>query len=156
MSVLLERVPVEVVRPLRLDVLRAGMPPEAAVFEGDDHPEAAHFDIRRRDTGDVLSVGTIYPDPPPWDPDRDGAWRIRGMATKDGERGNGYGRDVLDALVHHALERGGTLAWCNARIGATEFYRRAGFVTTGEVFDDGVAVHQAMWRPLSDVGKSPS
>ena len=70
------------------------------------------------------------------------------MATKEGFRGQELGRHVLDALVAHAVGHGGTFIWCHARIGALDFYQHAGFVTIGDVFDDGVALHQSMWRAL--------
>lgn len=141
-----ERVEVATLRPLRHEVLREGLPAEAAVFEGDDDPLAAHF--AAFESARVVSVGSIMPDSPPWDPESEGAWRIRGMATLAALRGLGLGRRVLDALLGHAARHGGQVAWCHARIGALDFYRRAGFDTTGEVFDDGVAIHQSMWREL--------
>jgi ribosomal protein S18 acetylase RimI-like enzyme len=70
------------------------------------------------------------------------------MATSERYRGHGLGRRVLDALVAHATEHDASLLWCHARIGALDFYRDSGFVTIGERFDDGVAIHQSMWRIL--------
>lgn len=137
------------VRPLRTEVLRAGQPPSSTCFDGDDHPLAAHVAARSDVTG-IVSVGSVYPDPAPWEPDRQGAWRIRGMATSEPARGKGLGRRVLDALMEHAMAHDGDLIWCNARTGALDFYRKAGFETVGEEFDDGIALHQSMRRALRD------
>jgi ribosomal protein S18 acetylase RimI-like enzyme len=123
---------------------------DAARFRGDDDPLALHVAVRLHDTGSslVVAVGTVVPDPLPWAPDRGPSWRIRGMATKYGFRGDGHGRRVLDALIAHASDHGGRYLWCHARIDALDFYRRAGLVTIGDRFDDGVAVHHSMWSEL--------
>lgn len=144
-----QRVGLEEVRGLRNEVLRPGQPRRSTYFDGDDHPLAGHVAVRTDDDG-IVCVGSVYPDPPPWDPDRLGAWRIRGMAAKEGFRGKGLGRRVLDALVDHAIANDGALVWCNARVGALDFYRKAGFETVGEVFDNGITLHQAMWRSVSE------
>ena len=39
-------------------------------------------------------------------------------------------------LAEHCRAAGGTLLWANARLPALEFYRRAGFVTSGEPWTD--------------------
>jgi len=143
----LEHVSATEVRPLRNEVLRPGQPLSSTHFDGDDHPLAAHVAIRLGET-EIVSVGSVFPDSPPWEPESEGAWRIRGMATKDRVRGRGLGRRVLHALIEHASDHGGTLVWCHARVGAIDFYGEAGFATLGEVFDDGVALHQSMWRLL--------
>jgi L-Ala-D/L-Glu epimerase len=157
----LERVDPERTRQLRHDVLRSGMPYETTHFDDDTDPLAAHFALllprshREVDVSEdsvleelVVAVGTVIPGPPPWDEDAAGSWRIRGMATKEELRGLGLGRRVLDALVDHAASHHGTMIWCNARIGALDFYRQAGFVAVGDLFDDGIAVHQSMWRRI--------
>ena len=135
------------VRPLRHEVLRPGAPAGEVVFPGDDHPLAAHV-AASDSAGNVVAVGSIYPEPPPWDAGAVGAWRIRGMATKKAFRSRGLGSHVLGALVDHAAANGGHLVWCHARRGAWSFYRRAGFVARGEPFDDGFAEHRSMWRRL--------
>ncbi|MGH8995739.1 MAG: GNAT family N-acetyltransferase, partial [Acidimicrobiales bacterium] len=104
------------VRPVRMEVLRPGQPPEASVMPKDDHPLAHHVAVSV--DGEVVSVGTIMPDSPPWDADRADAWRIRGMATRAGFRGRQLGGAVLADLVAWAADHGGTLVWCNARVGA--------------------------------------
>jgi GNAT superfamily N-acetyltransferase len=151
-----ESLDVEAIRPIRHEVLRPGLPEDSTRFRGDDHPLSGHIGVRLLRNGRrslIVAVGTVFPDPPPWDPGRAHAWRIRGMATKEGSRGQGLGRCVLDALVSHATDRAGVFIWCHARIGALDFYRRAGFVTIGDIFDDGVAIHQSMWRTTGPVAE---
>lgn len=155
----------EAVRPLRQTVLRPGQPPGESVYDGDDHPLAAHAAVVAADpTGAqiVIAVGSLFPeDPPAWlaEAARTSSagprgvprwWRIRGMATADGHRGRGLGAGVLHALLRRVAERGGGSAWCNARVPAVPFYVRAGFLPAGEVFVlPDIGPHQAMWRVVA-------
>ena len=46
----------------------------------------------------------------------------------------------------HVCSEGGGLVWCNARVAATSFYERAGFVGRDDLFDlPGIGVHRRMW-----------
>jgi predicted GNAT family N-acyltransferase len=137
-------VDVALVRPLRMSVLRRGRPPEASVYPGDDHPQACH--IAARLGTEVVGVGTIFPDTSPWAPDRADAWRIRGMATREGLRGRGVGHRVLGALIDHAVSGGGRFIWCEARVGAKTLYGRFGFAVQGEPFMVDEVEHVHMWR----------
>jgi predicted GNAT family N-acyltransferase len=139
-------VDVAVVHPLRMAVLRPGRPPGSSVYVGDDGPRARHVAVFEGD--EVVSVGTVFPDPAPWAPERTEAWRVRGMATREGRRGRGFGDSVLRALIEHAQEGGGRFLWCEARIGAVRFYGRSGFVTEGEAFVLEGVDHIHMWRDL--------
>jgi GNAT superfamily N-acetyltransferase len=120
------------------------------VYPGDDDPRAVHVAALVGARGEVAAVGSMLPEEPPWPgPTRfAGNWRrIRGMATGDGRRGRGLGRAVLDELLRHAVAGDGDRAavWCNARIPAVAFYRRAGFAEVGESFDvPFIGEHQAM------------
>lgn len=145
-SVRARSVDVAVIRPLRMEVLRPGRPPVASVYPGDDHPLSLH--VAAYLDAEPVAIGTVFPDAPPWEPDRLDAWRVRGMATRDGLRGRGLGRLVLGALVDHATANGGRFIWCEARIGAPRFYARSGFVVEGEPFIFEGIEHVHMWRHL--------
>jgi GNAT superfamily N-acetyltransferase len=121
--------------PLRKRVLRPHQEGDAVVLGGDDDPRAAHLGARDR-SGAIVGVATISPQDCPWAPDRPGAWRLRGMATADELRGRGVGALVLDAVVRHARAHGAVVIWCNARVGALDFYGRAGFIAAGERYVD--------------------
>jgi GNAT superfamily N-acetyltransferase len=143
-----ERRPVDaqVVRPLRMGVLRPGRPAASSVMPLDDHPLALH--VATYLDAEVVSVGSVLPDPPPWSPGRADAWRVRGMATRAAHRGHRHGQLVLEDLIAHARRHGGSLIWCNARVAALAFYERAGFAARSEAFDAEGVEHIAMWRPL--------
>jgi GNAT superfamily N-acetyltransferase len=145
-AVMVEVVAAEVVRPLRHAVLRPGWPDDESVYPGDGHPWAAHVAVRSHDGAEVLAVGTVLTQAPPWEPEVP-AWRIRGMAAVERRRGQGLGALVLEALIDHVKVHGGGVVWCNARIKASTFYERAGFVAQGDTFDlPGIGEHRQMWR----------
>jgi predicted GNAT family N-acyltransferase len=125
-----ERVAAEVVRPLRQRVLRPHQAIDEQVFEGDDHPRAAHFaafDDAEPDR--VIGIASITPEGEP------GAWRVRGMATDpERGRGTGAGKGLLMACLEHARAHGAARVWCNARTPARGFYERYGFAAEGEEF----------------------
>lgn len=140
------------VRPLRGLVLRPGQPADASVYPGDDHPLAAHAALS--DDSGIVAVGSVLVEDPPWELSADqgpvgapAAWRIRGMATADGRRGEGLGCQVLEALLAHVLAHGGAApyVWCQARVGARSFYQRAGFEVVDGPFElPGIGPHFSM------------
>jgi predicted GNAT family N-acyltransferase len=115
---------------LRRRVLRAGRP---VVLPGDEDPTAFH--VAAYDDDVLVATGNVRREPAPWDPGVP-AWRLRGMATEPGRRGEGLGGRVLAALLEHCRDEGGGEVWCNARTPARSFYRRAGFVEVGEEWVD--------------------
>jgi GNAT superfamily N-acetyltransferase len=115
------------------------------VYPGDDHPDALHAAVRDPAAGGgVVGIATVAPEGHPVDP-RVGDWRLRGMATAPEVRGRGLGALLLDACLDHARARGGDRVWCNARVAAEGFYRRAGFAPEGARFDiPGIGPHVVM------------
>ena len=127
---------------LRRAVLRAGRP---VALPGDDQP-AFHLGVYQAQH--LLGTGNVRPEPAPWDLTSAG-WRLRGMATADGQRGAGVGRLVLDGLLDHCRRHGGGLLWCNARTPAQRFYERAGLQVIGEPWvDPEIGPHRRMWLEL--------
>jgi GNAT superfamily N-acetyltransferase len=142
------RVAAEETWPLRRRVLRPHHATDAVVLGGDEHPLAAHFGARG-EGGAVVGVATVTPEACPWAPEREGAWRLRGMATDEAARGTGVGRSVLRAALDHVRASGGRLVWCNAREGAVPFYEREGFAAGGGRYvDPEIGPHLPMWRDL--------
>jgi predicted GNAT family N-acyltransferase len=135
-------------RELRRSVLRPDVAADAQV-PGDDLPTAVHF-AALTDDGQALSTCFIYPDPCPWRDPHEPAWHLRQMATSPQQRTTGLGGAVLTSVIAYVITEGATVLWCNAREGAIEFYRRAGFLGVGEIFTDEVHTipHLRMWRPV--------
>ncbi len=75
------------------------------------------------------------------------------MATASDWRGRGAGSAVLAAVFDHVAASGGGLLWCNARLGAVDFYKRAGMATTGEPWEEPViGPHIAMFTNIRGDG----
>lgn len=133
-------------RPLRLAVLRPGLPESTALYLGDDAAASVHFGAYADDGGvgrEPVGVASLYAEPRPGGPAP--AWRLRGMATAPTHRRRGVGRALLDACVEHAAGEGGAEVWCNARLGAVPFYEAAGFeVVSGEFDIAGIGPHHVM------------
>jgi predicted GNAT family N-acyltransferase len=148
-DVKVETVPPEVTLPLRWRVLRSHLSPAQMVpWPGERDPGTVHLAARTQD-GDVVGTAVLVPDRFALMPDRTDAWRLRGMATDDGRRGQGIGAAVLGQAIRHVAERGGGLLWCNARVPARRFYERAGFAAVGAEWDEPqIGPHVVMWREV--------
>jgi len=134
-------------RPVRQDVLRPGQPVGAVIYHGDDDPDTLHAAVRRRRV--VVAVATVLAEPRP-DTTEVGAWHLRGMAVRPVYQRHGYGSALVDACLAHVSAHQGSLVWCNARVGALDFYVRHGFRAVGECFYlPGAGDHYRMVRELS-------
>lgn len=138
-------------RPLRAQILRLGQAAESLVYPGDDHPEVLHAGAFH--DGKLVGVATIYPEDPPTEYAarliNRGSFRLRGMATTPEVRGLGYGRQLLELCFEHIRNHSSDLLWCNARIGALDFYKRLGLETIGPEFEIvGIGGHYVMWVVL--------
>jgi predicted GNAT family N-acyltransferase len=140
-DVLLRQAAFDEIIALRHAVLRPGLPPESAAFDGDDAPDTHHFGAF--DGGAAVGCLSFMRR------DRDGeAHQLRGMATAAAVRGAGVGRALLafadEALVAATGIHG---LWCNARVESIGFYERVGWVVVSDVFDvPGVGPHRVMVR----------
>jgi GNAT superfamily N-acetyltransferase len=133
----IRRVGVEKILDLRHRILRAGMPPESARFEGDEAETTLHFagfvggPSGRAGHAAVgclsLMLNSFQGEP---------AWQLRGMAVEEAHQGRGLGRELL-AHAEQAAASGsqaGSL-WCNARVPAAGFYQKHGWSLESEVFE---------------------
>lgn len=132
-------------RPLRLRVLRPGMPPETVAYPADELPDTAHFGAF--DGEALVGIGTLQrsPDPKTGRP----SWQLRGMATAPEVRGQGHGAAIVRAAEEHVKAQGGRSLWFNARVVALGFYERMGYVREGPEFDiPGIGPHYVMRKSL--------
>jgi predicted GNAT family N-acyltransferase len=57
---------------------------------------------------------------------------------------------VLESLVRHAVDRGASRVWCNARTPARSLYERAGFSVVSEEFElPDIGPHLVMERKIA-------
>lgn len=140
---LIRRVTAEDIRPLRHKVLRPGQAYLETRYPGDD--AGLHFGAFDGDR--LVGIASLYEEDRVDGPA--GGWRLRGMATDPDVRGAGFGAALLTGCLETVAEAGGTEVWCNARMSAVGFYRRAGFEVVSEEFDvAGIGAHVVMSRPV--------
>jgi GNAT superfamily N-acetyltransferase len=134
-------------RPLRQQVLRPHQRVEELELPGDHHPETLHIGIF--DDEALVGVASFYHESMPAEPFRPDDWRLRGMAVAPELQGQGRGARLLLRGIEELALRGATRLWCNARLVATEFYRRLDFEVHGEEFDiPGIGPHYLMSRSI--------
>jgi GNAT superfamily N-acetyltransferase len=149
------RVSAEVTYPLRQRVLRPHQTVTTVGFPGDDDPRTGTYAALTAD-GEIVGTATVHPEPCPWRPSEDTAWRLRAMATTPETRGHGVGAAVLAAAMAHVAEAGGTLVWCTARTPVQGFYERAGFHPHGEPWEEPmIGPHIRMWRAVASGSATP-
>jgi YbgC/YbaW family acyl-CoA thioester hydrolase len=77
-----------------------------------------------------------------------GVAKIGRMAVLASVRSAGVGRQLLDALLAAASEKGARMVVLNAQADAVKFYERAGFTLDGSPFVEAGIAHQAMRRTI--------
>ena len=87
--------------------------------------------------GKAIGTGRLLPD-----------GHIGRMAVVVEWRRRGIGAEILEALIGEARKRGHKEVILSAQLRAAEFYRRAGFVAEGKVFEEAGILHQKMRRTL--------
>jgi predicted GNAT family N-acyltransferase len=142
----LRRARIEELVDLRHEVLRHGLPREAAIFDGDDAPTTRHYGAF--DRGKAVGCATLMLNHWEGEP----AWQVRGMATDARFRSRGLGAALLGMAEAELVgERSPVrLLWCNARVPAVRFYEKLGWAVRCEPFDIPTAgPHVKMTRRLS-------
>jgi len=91
----------------------------------------------------VAGTGRLLPTGP------DGSARLGRMAVLSHCRGKGIGQSILDALLAEARKRRVRRIDIHAQRYAADFYRQAGFVQSGDVFDEAGIPHIAMSLTLT-------
>jgi len=131
------RVAVEKILDLRHRILRAGLPPESACFEGDAAETTLHFAAFAVETSGraglqpvgclSLMLNSFQTEP---------AWQLRGMAVDELHQGRGLGRELLKhAEQEVAADSQVRFLWCNARVPAAGFYQKHGWTIVSDVFE---------------------
>ncbi len=140
MSIQFSLLPVAAIRGLRHRVLRPGLPPSTADFSGDADPGTLHFAATI--DGEIISCLSLYTSA--WE--GSSAWQLRGMATDAAFQRQGLGRRLLDYAVAEAVAvQPSWPIWCNARVSAIDFYRKANWTVESVEFEiEGVGPHVRM------------
>ena len=126
----IRRVNLEEILDLRHRILRRGLPPESAIFDGDRSEQAAHFGAFQG--GALIGCATLHLSR--WE--NQPAWQLRGMAVAPSHQKKGVGRQLLRFIDSEMAATGdGRFLWCNARVPAAAFYEKLGWVIMSEIFE---------------------
>jgi predicted GNAT family N-acyltransferase len=112
-----------------------------AEMEWDAADQTAIHALARNRMGLAVATGRLLQHAP-------GVGRIGRMAVSRVLRGSSLGREVLQALMHAATERGDREVLLHAQRTAEGFYARLGFVRRDEPFEEAGIVHIEMVHPL--------
>lgn len=134
---------------LRQRVLRPGRDISTCVFDGDEQAQTRHFAIV--DSDETLAIASIYRVDRP-DLGTGQGWQLRGMASDDRVRGQGYGKALMAAVEHYVKGRGGDYIWANARVEALGFYSGLQYRVLETLFDiPAVGPHQHVIKVLTSL-----
>jgi GNAT superfamily N-acetyltransferase len=147
-----ELVPAAVTWELRQAVLRPHQKVADQRLADDDGPLTAAIAATEGDV--VVGTGRVAPEAPPSALAHrvvagTTSWRLRAMAVSPDRRSQGIGGLVVARLIDHVAGHGGGLLWCNARLPATSFYARDGFMPEGDPWEEpDIGPHVLMWRTV--------
>ena len=108
--------------PIRHQVLWPDELPEYCRVVGDNN--ALHFGVTIND--ELISVASIYIN--------DSTARLRKFATLKKFQGKGAGSFLLNHIIDALKQMKISYFWFDARKSAVGFYRRLGFLSSGELF----------------------
>jgi YbgC/YbaW family acyl-CoA thioester hydrolase len=112
-----------------------------AEMEWDEHDAVALHGVARNRLGKVVATGRLLSESL-------GVARIGRMAVHRGLRGGGHGAAVLRLLEDAARARGDKEVTLHAQRSAEAFYKRLGYVPSGEPFEEAGIAHIEMRRDL--------
>jgi GNAT superfamily N-acetyltransferase len=145
--IIVKEIPAELTYDIRHIVLRTGLPRDTCYWETDRLPGVFH--IGGWLDGRMTGAATFQPEE---DPSRPGgpAYRLRGMAVLEEARGKGVGKLMLLAGEDRIRQMGISYIWCDARIGAVDFYLKHDWIRYGDVFEIPTAgLHYRMGKILN-------
>ena len=126
--------------PLRTEVFVHEQKVPAEMEWDSEDTTAVHAVVLNR-MGMVLATGRLLQA-------AGGVARIGRMAVKKQMRGSDLGRRVLQGLIYAAKDRGDHQVILHAQCSAEGFYRRAGFMPHGAVFEEADMAHIEMQLSL--------
>ena len=112
-----------------------------AEMEWDEDDDTALHAVAINRMGMVVATGRLLQA-------ASGTARIGRMAVKKQMRGSDLGKRVLQSLMAAAKARGDTQVMLHAQCSAEGFYKRAGFIPQGAIFEDAGIAHIEMVRNL--------
>ena len=132
--------------PLRHRLLKPHLAIEQCILPEDDLKTTFHIGIFYFEN--LVSVATFMMQPHSHF-SAGFPYRLRGMATVEKYRGQGFGAMGLQHGILILKQMNCDFLWFNARIKAIGFYEKLGFQISGPDFEiPGIGPHKVMYKPL--------
>lgn len=142
MSVKIKQITAEETYNLRHQVLRPNQSIKECQYPNDFSNSSFHIGAIK--DSNLVSIASFYKELVPGT-NHSEAFRLRGMATLENQRGQGIASQLLKFGLQHIRQQGPYLVWCNARTTASGFYEKLGFSRSSEVFEiEGIGPHYLM------------
>lgn len=128
---------------VRHPVLREGRPLSDCEFEGDKDSSTLHLGLYSNDK--LIGVATCLKKSNPIYTEKN-QYQLRGMAILKEFQKKGLGKLILDE-AEKQLSGECDMIWCNARKIAVSFYKKNGYVISGEPFEiPSIGLHYVMGK----------
>lgn len=129
---------------VRLPVLRSGKPIESCHFEGDNLETTHHFGLYL--SQELVGIISLFKKNNPDFPQKNQC-QIRGMAILENQRKKDFGKALIIHCEEECRNQGVDLIWFNARMEASGFYEKMGYLKTGIPFEiPDVGEHIVMFK----------
>jgi len=146
LKVNITKVDAKKVRPLRHAELRKGQDFSTTSYIEDY--EAGTFHMACIVDEKIVTCASYYPEKS-IKIKSNRAYRLRGMATDSNFQRKGYASDLIAESFKELKKRDCDMVWCNARLGAVDFYKSVGFKIIGEIFDIAeIGPHYYMYKEI--------
>ena len=137
----------DLAKPLRQKILMSHRSLNDCCFEGDLDQSSAHFGYYIEN--EIKAIATLLASKTSQLPSSKKMFRLRGMAVDTEYRGQNIGRKLIEKLEEYVKIQNGDLIWCDARIGAFDFYKKLGFKKIGESYEvPHAGIHYFMFKNL--------
>ena len=147
LQVNITKVAADKVRALRHSELRKGQDFSTTSYLKDYEEDTFHMACIVDEK--IVTCATFYPEKS-IQIKSDNTYRLRGMATDSNFQRKGYATDLMNESFQELKNRDCDMVWCNARLGAVDFYKSSGFKITGEIFDIAeIGPHYYMYKEIS-------
>ena len=139
-------IPVEDLLPIRNAVLRGGkLTLDECRFPGDELSGSLHLGFYK--DGVLASIATFHPQN--FNGYDGQGYQLRGMATIEEFRGQGFGNLLLNFALAYLREKKANYIWCNARKKALRFYLTKGFEIISDEFEVGtIGPHYVLYLKI--------
>ena len=146
LKVEIKKVFAEEVRPLRHSELRKGQDFSTTSYIEDY--EVGTFHMACIVDEKIVTCASYYPEKSIKIKSKRG-YRLRGMATDSNFQRKGHASDLMQESFKELKKRDCDMVWCNARLGAVDFYKSVGFNIIGEIFDiEAIGPHYYMYKEI--------